>query len=923
MLKRQTSRRRLLSPEVIQTSAMDCGPASLKCLLEGHGINASYGRLREACQIDLDGTSIDTLEEVAVQLGLEADQIMIPVEHVLLEEAAALPALIVIRLPNNNTHFVVVWRRVGNLLQVMDPGTGRRWTTGKQFLRGLYVHRMRVPARDWREWSGSAEFLSPLERRLARLALPADVKKRLVSTALADEGWRTMAALDAATRMVTSMAEAGGIRRGRQAAKVLESFFEQARATKQSGSRIIPDSYWSVRLAATDLSRQEQLLLSGAVLLRIRGRKKKRTSVPEASRRGAAQDERGNNTASLSPELVAALKEKPTRPSLELLKLLRADGLLVPAALTFALALAACSVMVEVLLLRVLFELGSRLGLVEQRVGAMTALLCFVTALLLLEWPMAAGLLRIGRHLEGRLRLAFLRKIPRLGDQYFRSRLTSDMAERSHAVHTLRIVPDIGGRFLRLIFEITLTAAGIIWLDPARAPLVCLMTFTSVGLPLVSQSVMSHMDMRVRTHGGALSRFYLDALLGLVAVRAHGAERAVRREHESLLVEWYRAGMGLLRMIVVFDGLQSLIGFSLVATLLYSHLTRAGGAGAVLLLIYWALNIPVLGQEIALLARQYPTLRNVTLRLLEPLRAPEEVEVKESLDAVPAGRANFPQDAARGVRIQFENVGVHAGGHLILEGINIEIEAGSHVAIVGASGAGKTSMVGLLLGWHRPATGSVRVDGRVLNQQLLEELRRETAWVDPAVQLWNDSLLGNLSYGMHQPGVPLNHVIEEADLRGVLEQLPEGLQMSLGESGALLSGGEGQRVRLGRAVYRPGVRLVILDEPFRGLDREKRKSLLSRARQYWHGATLLCVTHDVGETLAFERVLVVEAGCIVEDGAPHLLAAQQGSRYSALLEAEAIVRAGLWSSSEWRRWRMEEGVLVEDGWRKQRLERRA
>src|SRR5437016_11261599 len=83
------SRRRLIVPEVVQTSAMDCGPASLKCLLEGFGISVSYGRLREACQTDVDGTSIDTMEEVAVQLGLEAEQVMLPVDHLLVPEAHA------------------------------------------------------------------------------------------------------------------------------------------------------------------------------------------------------------------------------------------------------------------------------------------------------------------------------------------------------------------------------------------------------------------------------------------------------------------------------------------------------------------------------------------------------------------------------------------------------------------------------------------------------------------------------------------------------------------------------------------------------------------------------------------------------------------------------------------------------------------
>src|SRR5262245_19966121 len=109
--------RRLLVPEVVQTSAMDCGPASLRCLLEGFGVSVSYGRLREACQTDVDGTSIDMMEEVAVQLGLDAEQIMLPVDHLLLQETKALPAIVIVTLPNGLTHFVVAWRRHGGFLQ--------------------------------------------------------------------------------------------------------------------------------------------------------------------------------------------------------------------------------------------------------------------------------------------------------------------------------------------------------------------------------------------------------------------------------------------------------------------------------------------------------------------------------------------------------------------------------------------------------------------------------------------------------------------------------------------------------------------------------------------------------------------------------------------------------------------------------------
>src|ERR1700686_458701 len=167
------SRARLIVPEVVQTSNMDCGPAALKCLLGGFGINVHYGRLREACQTDVDGTSIDTVEQVANQLGIEAEQIRLPADHVLLPEARALPALAVVVLPSGVTHFVVVWRRFGPFVQLMDPATGRRFIRAARFLNDLYIHKMPVPAADWREYACSPDFLDPLRSRLTNLGIDA------------------------------------------------------------------------------------------------------------------------------------------------------------------------------------------------------------------------------------------------------------------------------------------------------------------------------------------------------------------------------------------------------------------------------------------------------------------------------------------------------------------------------------------------------------------------------------------------------------------------------------------------------------------------------------------------------------------------------------------------------------------------------
>jgi ATP-binding cassette subfamily B protein len=173
--------------------------------------------------------------------------------------------------------------------------------------------------------------------------------------------------------------------------------------------------------------------------------------------------------------------------------------------------------------------------------------------------------------------------------------------------------------------------------------------------------------------------------------------------------------------------------------------------------------------------------------------------------------------------------------------------------------------------------------------------------VDPGVQLWNRPLAENLRYGSPETS-RVDEVIAAAELHRVIEQLPDGLETPLGEGGGLVSGGEGQRVRLARALLRPDVRLAILDEPFRGLDSEQRHLLLTRARERWRDATLIFISHDIQEAMSFERVLVMENGTIVEDG--------HGPRLQAMLEAESAIREGFWEGADWRHLRLHDGHLT-------------
>ena len=447
---------------------------------------------------------------------------------------------------------------------------------------------------------------------------------------------------------------------------------------------------------------------------------------------------------------------------------------------------------------------------------------------------------------------------------------------------------------------------GAIALIDARAALMAIgVTALLVAVAQTLQPLVSEADLRVRSHAGALHGFSLDALLGAIPIRVHRAQRAVRRRHESLLVEWARALLGLSRTALLIEGAQQACALALLSLILFDHFGRSAGvSGGDLLLVYWLLKLPVAGNTLLSLAHQYPAQRNVLLRLLEPLAAPESGVTAE---------ATAPSSRMAPARIDITQATVLAGGHVLLRDLELRIEPGEHVAIVGPSGAGKSSLIGVLLGWHALSSGVALVDGELLDADKLAALRRSTAWVDPAIQLWNRSLRDNVDFSTTDAdAAKVAEAMRLADLSGVAQRLPEGLATSLGEGGALLSGGEGQRVRLARAMTQEGVRLVLLDEPFRGTDREQRQHLLETARQHWAAATLLCVTHDIGETLAFDRVLVVEDGRIIEDGRPDHLAAVP-TRYAELLAAETLARTSLWQGRQWQHLSVEGGHVRRHG----------
>jgi ABC-type bacteriocin/lantibiotic exporter with double-glycine peptidase domain len=862
----------VIVPEVVQTSAMDCGPAALTAALRGFGIDANYGRLREACQTTVDGTSIDTLERVARELGLDARQVVLPADLALHPSARVLPAIVVTVLPGGAPHFVLVWSRVGPWLQVMDPSVGRRWIRHEVFVRDLYAYGATIPLEAWNAWARGEAMVGLTRSRLRELRIGDG--DELLDAALDSGRWRAMAELDAAVRMVGAMDDVGAFRSAKARARTLRAVLARVR----SDDAVIPEELWM-----TDRAED-----AGAV--GVRGALVVSLAAPAADARRVPTDRVRDALASRERSgigwLVATVCE---------------NGVPTLAALATASIVAAAALALEALVLRGLTSVSRSISWGPDRAGVLVVVILLLAFLLALEIPLSAAIQRIGRHLEAKLRVAYLAKLPQIGDRFFHSRLASDMAERVHVLHVVRRMPEVVVKLLRAATGLSITLAALVWIAPAAVTLLGIAAVASVLVPFGVQAALRETDLRMRTHGAALTRFYLDALVGLAPIRAHGAERNVKREHEGLLVEWTRAGRRFQVLCAIVDATVGVLGASFAWVFVSRFIDGARDSSLAMLAAYWALQVPAYGDELAAIVRQLPTLRNVTSRAMELLDAPS--------DAPPAETRPTPFE--RPPVITFEGVSVRAGAAQILRDVDLRLSPGEHVAVVGSSGAGKSTLAGLLLGWHEPSAGCVRVDGRELDAETVARVRRSAAWIDPEVRLWNDSLLDNVRYG-NRDAAPdeIATAIDRARLRGLLERSSAGLQLPVGEGGARLSGGEGQRLRLARALARRDASIVIMDEPFRGLDRETRGALLAEARDGWRASTVVCVTHDIEETLSFPRVIVVEGGRIVEDAPPRFLEGRPCSRFASLLRAERRLRAETWQGRLFDRYAMVDGRLA-------------
>ena len=371
----------------------------------------------------------------------------------------------------------------------------------------------------------------------------------------------------------------------------------------------------------------------------------------------------------------------------------------------------------------------------------------------------------------------------------------------------------------------------------------------------------------------------VDALMNYETIKTFGAERRVVAQYDKALGAYADAAVKANTSLQLLNGIQSVVlnvGLVLITLLagvevLHGRMTLGGITACILILQQVYAPLFSLGMNYREIRQSFIDME----QMLDLLAVPPEIVDSPNAQALPPA-------SGRGASLVFEHVNFqHTARSVGLSDISFVTDPGTTTALVGPSGAGKTTMVRLALRLLDPQSGRVLLDGVDLRKVSQASLRAAVALVPQDVALFNDTLWANIAFA--DPSADEAAVwaaAEAAELARFIETLPYRMETRVGERGLKLSGGERQRVGLARALL-ANPRLLVLDEATSALDGTTEAAIQATLRKVRAGRTTLVIAHRLSTIVDADQILVVRRGRIVERGAHADLLERQGE-YAAL-----------------------------------------